>query len=132
MAKSETRRSVGVVLTAACLPVCLLVLFGCSEVQEAVPPQLRGIWVAESALYEGRVMEIGRHEITFDSGTGEVSTHPVVGVFTERLEDTTRFALDYGMDNGGEYRLHLIVDHTNGQLRWTARKQVVWHREESG
>ena len=132
LGKSETGRSVGVVLTVGSLAVCMLVLLGCPEVQEAVPSQLRGTWVAESELYKGRVMEIGRHEITFDSGIGEVSTHPVVGVLAERLEDTTRFALDYGMDNGGEYRLHLIVDHTNGQLRWAGRQQMVWNRVESG
>lgn len=132
MHKGQGARIAGPVGVLAGLAVCSLFLLGCPEVQVTVPPQLRGIWEAEGELYKGRIMEIGREEIAFDSGVGEVSTHAVVGVFTERLEEETRFALDYVMDNGGEYRIHLTLDHDSGQIRWQGRQQVIWNREEPG
>jgi hypothetical protein len=114
------------------LAMGVLVLVACPEVQVTAPPLLRGTWVAQSELYDGRVMEIGRQEIVFDSGAGELATHQIRGVRTERLESQTRFALDYVMENGGEYRLHLIIDHESGQLRLAGRQQVVWKREATG
>jgi len=114
------------------LVTLLLVLVACPEVQETVPPQLRGTWVAQGELYDGRVMEIGRQEIAFDSGVGEPAMHQIRGVFTERMESETRFSLDYVTENGGEYRLHLIVDHASGELRLAGRRQVVWNREATG
>jgi len=77
-------------------------------------------------------MEIGRQRIAFYSGTGESSEHPIRGVLAERLAGETRFALDYVMDDGGEYRLRLIIDHESGQLRLAGRQQVVWTREAAG
>jgi len=113
------------------LAICLFVLLACPDVQEMVPPQLRGTWITESELYEGRLMKIERHQITFDSGAGEVATYQILGVFTERLEEETRYALDYVMESGGEYRLHLIFEVASGQMRLAHRRQVIWTREVS-
>lgn len=106
-------------------------LLGCPETQTVVPAQLRGTWAAEGELYAGRTMEIGREEISFSSGDGQSSLHPIQGIFAERLESETRFAIDYVMDSGGEYRLHLILDHASGQLRLAGRQQVSWNRVEA-
>jgi len=130
--KNESSRSVGKIIGASGLAICWLVLLGCPEVQETVPAQLRGTWVADGVLYDGRIMEIGRQEIAFDSGSEEATIHQIRGVYTERLESETRFALDYVMEHGGEYRLHLIIDHDSGRLRMAGRQQVVWNREASG
>ena len=125
----EAIRLVGKAKWIGSLAICLLVLMGCPEVQERVPSQLRGTWIAESEIYEGRRMKIERDQITFDSGAGEVATHQVLGVFTERLADETRYALDYVMENGGEYRLHLIYEPASRQVRLAGRRQVVWNKE---
>ena len=132
MKRNASTRRVEKALRVGGLVLSLLVLLACPEVQETVPPQLRGTWVAQGELYEGRVMEIGRQKIAFDSGAGEPAIHEIRGVLTERLEGETRFSLDYVMDNGGEYRLHLIVDHVSGELRLAGRGQVVWNREATG
>ncbi len=118
-------------LRASVLALGLLFLLGCPDVRQFVPSELRGEWTAAGDLYEGRVMTFERDKVTFDAGLGEASTYPVLGVLVERKPDETHYALDYVMENGGEYRLRLVYDRQERQLRLAGRRQVVWSREKT-
>ena len=120
------RASIGITLV-----IFVLLSTGRPDIEETVPSLLRGTWIAEDGLYEGRMMEIDREQITFAAGTGQAQTYPVLGVFVERLDEETRFALDYVMETGGEYRLHLVYAPATRQLRMSGRRQVVWNRRST-
>ena len=112
------------------LLLCLLVLVACPEVQRTVPTLLRGTWVADGGGYEGRVMKIEQQQISFDSGMGDRVSHQVLGVFFETKAGEDHYAVDYVMEEGGEYRLHLIYEPESDELRLANRRQVTWMREE--
>ncbi len=94
-----------------------------------VPDELIGVWTTSADDYSGRSLELRNHSVLIGTGEGTPSPSPVVEVIQEPAVGMTAYTVVY-RDLEGDFKLHLLYDAAQRELRLKNRPQVTWTKGE--
>ena len=94
-----------------------------------VPDELVGVWTTTAGDYRGRSLELRNRSVLFGTGEGSPSPDTVVEVTREPDDGETAYTIVARDQAGDDFKLHLLYDAAQSELRLKNRPEVKWTKE---
>ncbi len=97
-----------------------------------VPDELIGVWTTTAGDYSDRSLELRYNSLLIGTGEGTPSLNLVVEVTQELAAGATAYTIAYRDLEADEFKLYLLYDAAQRELRLKNRPGVKWTKQGGG